>query len=306
MTANPRTKIVTDYDVEKLADNYGRLHGCYFLPHQNACELCKREAADFLASLPDAPTPEAIAKQEQDVETLNEIAGWLRNLVYTNDATADQAENYACDLEILASLPDAPPSAPEAIQVRAYIDDARNKSHPVETRLCSDSRPISEVMREMSEMADGMNARSDRKPYFVEALYRGAPPRALVAAPEREPERFGEFLITTEEVERGVEDFCAHQQGVFVNRDIDTALSFSAGALFAERTLRAHLAQRQWDMLNALSEPNLDLFAMDSSALTVNVLVAVQRLEEMPISDVQSRVVADILTLLRGTHVART
>jgi hypothetical protein len=58
MTANPRTKIVTDYDVEKLADNYGRLHGCYFLPHQNACELCKREAADFLASLPDAPTPE--------------------------------------------------------------------------------------------------------------------------------------------------------------------------------------------------------------------------------------------------------
>jgi hypothetical protein len=114
MTANPRTKIVTDYDVEKLADNYGRLHGCYFLPHQNACELCKREAADFLASLPDAPTPEAIAKQEQDVETLNEIAGWLRNLVYTNDATADQAENYACDLEILASPPDAPPSAPEA------------------------------------------------------------------------------------------------------------------------------------------------------------------------------------------------
>jgi hypothetical protein len=58
MTANPRTKIVTDYDVEKLADNYGRLHGCYLLPHQNACELCKRKAADFLASLPDAPTPE--------------------------------------------------------------------------------------------------------------------------------------------------------------------------------------------------------------------------------------------------------
>jgi hypothetical protein len=71
-------------------------------------------ARRLLASLPDAPTPDAIAKQEQDVDTLNEIAGWLRNLVYTNDATADQAENYACDLEILASPPDAPPSAPEA------------------------------------------------------------------------------------------------------------------------------------------------------------------------------------------------
>jgi hypothetical protein len=103
MTANPRTKIVTDYDVEKLADNYGRLHGCYFLPHQNACELCKREAADFLASLPEAPTPKgsralavsAVAQCLNDAPLAEKVVGVVMAALGIPDATTSAPHKNA-------------------------------------------------------------------------------------------------------------------------------------------------------------------------------------------------------------------
>jgi hypothetical protein len=97
MTANPRTKIVTDYDVEKLADNYGRLHGCYFLPHQNACELCKREAADFLASLPDAPTPEPTHDTKNGIPPIK-LGPWRRVMALRHGC--NQSALYGDDGEL--------------------------------------------------------------------------------------------------------------------------------------------------------------------------------------------------------------
>jgi hypothetical protein len=88
---------VTDYDVEKLADNYGRLHGCYFL-HQNACELCKRGAADFLASLPDTRVWCAECNDE----------------IVPNDGAI-------CEMCRPASLPDAPAPAEK-------VDDGRSET----------------------------------------------------------------------------------------------------------------------------------------------------------------------------------